>query len=145
MDLGNKLVLGALVISLLFIMVGHIFRDKIQAVLKQPLYKLEKKIVFDWWSVSHLLLWSFIGFIKPGNSMVAFLFGVGFEIFEDSMASDKNTQSVNCPNKNALGGLMCNGKPDGYWYGKVDDVFSNMVGYMIGETVRTKFYPYLII
>ena len=71
------------------------------------------------------------------------MFGVCFEIFEDSLASDENTQLVKCPTKGA--NIMCNGVQDGFWYGKADDLFSNIVGYIIGNAVRTTFYPNLII
>ena len=145
MDLDNKLIVGVLVISMIFIMVGHIYKDQVQSILKQPLFELKNKIVFDWWSVTHLLLWSFIGFVKPNHPLSAFTFGIAFEILEDALSSNKNTQLVKCPNKGPVNKIMCNGVQDGFWYGKADDLFSNIVGYIIGNSIRTTFYPGLII
>ena len=77
-----------------------------------------------------------------------FTAGVFFEIFEDGMASDETTQLVNCTYKkernSVIGGIMCNGVQDGYWYGKVDDIFMNLLGYVVGQAIRTTCYPNII-
>ena len=142
MELSNKLVLGAFVASIIFIMIGHIYKDAIQTVLKTEIYTIEK-ITFDYWSVSHFLLFAFIGFVKPHHQLSFFTIGCLFELFEDGMASDENTQIVNCINNNK--NIMCNGIQDGYWYGKADDVIVNLFGYIVGQSIRTTLYPNLII
>ena len=143
--LADKLVIGAFIVSILFIIIGHEFRDKIQEKLKHPLYKL-KEVVFDWWSVTHFMLFAFFGFIKPNYPFSFFAAGILFEVFEDGMASDESTQLVNCPKeKNSLiGKIMCNGVQDSYWYGKLDDIFMNLTGYVFGQAIRTTWFPNLI-
>ena len=145
LQLSDKLVIGAMVISILFIMIGHEFRDQIQSLLKRPIYKL-KEVVFDWWSVSHFLLFAFFGFVKPNYPFSFFAAGILFEVFEDGMASDESTQLVNCPEKknSFIGRIMCNGQQDSYWYGKLDDIFMNLTGYVFGQAIRTTFLPNLI-
>jgi hypothetical protein len=135
MELANKLVLGALVVSFLFILVGHICKDAIQSVLKKEIVTLEN-VTFDCWSVLHFLLFAFIGFVKPNYPLSFFTLGCLFEIFEDCLSSDENTKLVLCPSK-GIKNIMCNGIQDGYWYGKADDIFSNLIGYIVGQSFRT--------
>lgn len=141
-SLANRIVLGATIISIIFIMVGHIYRDQVQNLLKNPLYKVDEFFI-DWWSVSHFLLFSLFGFVKPGYPFTSFICGIAFEVFEDSMASDETTQIVDCISnkKSVIGGIMCNGYEDSYWYAKLDDIFINLLGYIVGQAIRTTFYP----
>jgi len=39
---------------------------------------------------------------------------------------------------------MCNGFQDSYWYGKLDDIFINLLGYVTGQAIRTTCYPDII-
>lgn len=146
MELVNKLVLGAFIVSMIFIMVGHIYRDQVQSVLKKEIITLEK-VTFDYWSITHFLLFAFMGFIKPDYALSFFTIGCLFEIFEDFLSSNENTQLVNClSNPNQIKKhILCNGIQDGYWYGKADDVFSNLLGYVVGQAVRKTFFRSLII
>jgi len=136
----QQLVLGATIVALLFIIVGHIFRDSIQSVLKQPLCKVES-FNLDWWSVTHFMLFAFFGFVMPGYPLSFFSLGVLFEVFEDGMSSDETTQLVDCTGKKDkfIHTIMCNGFPDSYWYGKADDVVVNLLGYIVGQAIRTTF------
>ena len=56
-----------------------------------------------------------------------------WEIFEDFLASNKNTQLYNCKYKK---GFWCNGIQDGYWYYKLDDIIFNTYGYLVGQAIR---------
>ena len=127
--------------SLTFIMVGHEYRDQIQSLLKQKYVDLPKDDI-DRWSLSHLFFWMIIGFIKPGYHMTTFTIGAGFEIFEDYMAADHNTQLADCKSTPIDPGtgkrkFFCSGRQDDYWYAKHSDVFWNLFGYTIGSAVRT--------
>ncbi len=139
----NQLVCGIFLISLIFIMVGHVFREQVQNALKQKLFHV-KAFDIDWWSVTHLLLYMLIGFIKPGFTLTFFVIGILFEVFEDMCASDSATQLLDCVNpakKNSIcGKIMCNGFDDSYWYGKFDDIFANLLGYVIGNSIRTTYF-----
>ena len=143
LDHPNKLVVGAIIVSLIFIIVGHFYRDQIQSRLKQPLMHV-KEFDLDWWSVTHFMLFAFFGFVKPGYPLSFFTIGALFEVFEDGCASDANTQLVDCVGGNKSGlacGVMCNGFSDSYWYGKFDDIFANLLGYVVGQALRYAFGP----
>jgi hypothetical protein len=139
----NKLVVGASCFAIMFILIGHIYKDKIQSVLKTELLSIDK-ITFDYWSVSHFLLFAFFGFVKPGYTFSFFTMGCAFEVFEDCLASDLNTQLTKCPSNNIKSVFMCNGIQDGYWYGKIDDIFSNLIGYVVGQSIRLTFFNNII-
>jgi hypothetical protein len=139
----NRLVLGAIVISIIFIMIMHICKEQIQNILQTQLYTI-KEVVIDLWSVTHFFIYAFFGFVKPGYPMSFFAMGSVFEIFEDGLASDETTQMVNCKKKSLLSNIMCNGVQDSYWYGKIDDIFVNLLGYVTGQAIRTTCYPNII-
>jgi hypothetical protein len=84
----------------------------------------------------------FIGFVKPDHAITFFVLGILFEIFEDGMASDSETQSINCVGvkKSILQRVMCNGMEDSYWYGKIDDIAFNLIGYTIGQAIRKTYF-----
>jgi hypothetical protein len=136
---ANKLIIGAFVFAVIFIMIGHIYKEQIQSLLKHPLYTV-KSFDLDYWSVTHFLLFAFIGFVKPEHVMTFFSIGVAFEIFEDGMASDATTQLINCKDKNVkrsmTGDIFCKGYEDSYWYGKADDIIINLLGYLTGQGMR---------
>ena len=142
----HNYIYGVFVISMLFIIIGHIYREQIQSVLKQPLINVPS-CVLDWWSVLHFLLFAIFGFIEPNRHLLFSTLSIVFETFEDGMSSDTNTQLIDCKkNKNSLlGKIQCNGYEDSYWYGKWDDVFVNILGYIIGSSIRTSYFPTLII
>jgi len=85
------------------------------------------------------------GFLKPGYSLTFFTMGVIFEVFEYGLSSDKNTQLVNCIDnkKNILSKILCRGIEDSYWYAKIDDIAVNLIGYIVGQAIRTTFFKNL--
>jgi hypothetical protein len=128
------------VLALVFIMFGHVYRDQVQLALKREFVKLPATS-FDWWSVSHFLLFGIMGFIIPNFHTTFFLLGTGFEIFEDMLSGDKTTQLSDCTNVSNKSNIMCKFSiNDDYWYAKWDDVFVNLAGYTIGSSLRTTFY-----
>ena len=136
----RNLVLGAIVVSLLFVMTGNIYKNSFQNILKKPLLHINA-FHLDWWSVSHFLLYLFFGFVMPGYPLSFFTMGVIFEIFEDAMANDESTKLVNCNTKapNLIHKIMCNGSKDSYWYSNVSDIAINLFGYVVGQAIRTTF------
>ena len=137
------IVIVLIVFALVFIMVGHEYRDEIQSVLKRKYLDLPKDDI-DRWSLSHLFLFMLIGFIKPNYHLTAFTVGAVFEVFEDYMASDVHTQLADCTNpiepSTNKRKFFCNGRQDDYWYAKHSDVFWNLFGYTIGSAIRTQFF-----
>lgn len=125
------------IVAISFIMMGHIYREQVQLALKQEFVKLPST-TFDWWSVSHALLFGIFGFLIPNRHLTFFTVGAGFEVFEDMLSSNKSTQLSNCMTKDRDSKLMCQFSiDDDYWYAKWDDVFVNLLGYTVGSALRT--------
>ena len=55
---ANKLIVGAMVVSFIFIMIGHIYKEQIQDLFLKPLYA-NQFFTLDWWSVTHFVLYAF--------------------------------------------------------------------------------------
>ena len=126
-------------VALLFIIVGHSYRDEIQTKLKKDFIKLPATTV-DWWSVSHIILYAIFGFLIPDRHSTFLLIGVIFEIVEDMLSSDKTTQLINCLDANNKNNIMCKFSINNdYWYGKWDDIFMNLLGYTFGSSMRNTF------
>ena len=140
------IILMLIIFALIFIMIGHKYRESIQLRLKYNLVVLPKTTL-DWWSISHFVLFFLFGIFEPGHHAKFFTIGAGFEIIEDMLASDKTTQLVDCTNpinkdrykSYFISRLYCNGLQDDYWYGKWDDIFVNLAGYVAGSALQTQY------
>jgi hypothetical protein len=126
-------------VALVFIVFGHVYREEVQLALKQPFVELPAT-TFDWWSVSHAVLFGLFGFLIPNWHFAFFTIGCMFEVVEDMLSGDESTQLADCmTNKESK--LMCSlSINDDYWYAKWDDVFVNLLGYTVGSSIRTTFY-----
>jgi len=133
------IILVFLAVAMVFIVIGHKYRDKIQLVLKQDLAKFPESSI-DWWSISHFVLFLICGLIIPGYPLTFFTIGVSFELIEDYLSSNENTLLENCnpPTKpNGEPKAWCKGLPDGYWYMNPTDPWVNLTGYIIGSAIRS--------
>ncbi len=134
---------GALIIlSVLFIIVGHRYHGTVQAAMKQPLVDLPKTN-WDWWSLSHFALFLIMGYVMPGRAFQFFALGALFEVWEDYMAHDKHTQLATCgggdvTQNTVVKKLWCGATNDPYYYAKWDDPFINLAGYVLGEYLRRR-------
>jgi len=127
----------ACLLSLVFIEVGHMYREQVQLVLKREFMRLPAVSV-DYWSVSHFLLFAFMGFALPDYHLTFCTIGAAFEVVEDGLSSDATTQLADCVNDKSS--LLCKTSiNDNYWYAKWDDVFANLLGYTVGSACRTVF------
>jgi hypothetical protein len=128
------------IVALLFIMFGHMYRDQVQTALKKEFVKLPAT-TFDWWSISHAVLFGIFGFLIPNFHTTFFTLGIGFEIVEDMLSSDATTQLSDCMCPDKREKIMCRFSiNDDYWYAKWDDIFVNLAGYSLGSSLRTTFY-----
>jgi hypothetical protein len=129
------------IVSIIFICVGHKYRDEIQLVLKRDLINLPATTI-DYWSVMHFALYVIVGFMFPGYPVAALLVGTSFEVGEDLLSSKTNTQFADCNNQtSALAKFWCNaGYDDGYWYMNWSDIFVNLFGYIAGSSLRETFF-----
>lgn len=133
------------ILALLFILVGHVYKDKIQSVLKYELCKFPECSI-DYWSISHFMLFGVFGFLIPNYPLSAFAIGARFEFAEDYLASDNNKLFADCSSpcgkdtlctKQTPRRFWCNGIQDGYWYSNMTDSWVNLTGYVIGSALRT--------
>jgi len=133
--------IALIIVALAFIIYGNYYREKIQDMLEQELIKFPECTI-NWWSVSHLILYSIFGFLIPNHPLTFFTIGVGFEIVEDYLSSDATTVLANCTKLDSkVHNLMCNGSiNDSYWYCNVTDPWVNITGYIIGSAIRTTFF-----
>jgi hypothetical protein len=137
-----------IVIVMAFIMLGHIYQEAIQQPLKTPLMRICGQTL-DYWSVSHFFFYLIIGYLCPDHFIFWAIIGTGFELTEDLLAADHNTQLVNCKDCKTKGKetyaqkIWCNGIQDDFWYSAPSDPFVNMIGYACGELLRTgRFRPW---
>lgn len=127
------------ILALLFIMYGHEHREEVQSALKGEFLKLPSTN-FDWWSVTHFVMYGIFGFLIPNYHATFFTIGCAFEVFEDMLSGDKSTQLADCTKRERRSNIMCLfSNNDDYWYAKWDDVFVNLLGYTMGSSVRTTF------
>jgi hypothetical protein len=141
---NEHIVVCLMVLSLIFIEIGHFYRDQVQTRLKEPLVKIPP-IVLDWWSLFHFLLFAVFGFLIPNRHLAFFTIGLLFEIFEDGMSSDSTTQLVKCTDpkikhETMIGGIFCRGWNDSYWYMAISDPIVNLCGYVVGSSLRTSMF-----
>ena len=117
----NLLFIVPMILAMVFIMIGHVYRDQVQLLLKREFMKFPE-CSLDWWSVSHFLLYCYFGFLFPGEPLKWFLMGVGFELFEDYLSSNKETQLCDCSGGKSF---WCNGLENDYWYMNPSDPWVN--------------------
>ncbi len=127
-----------LIVSLLFIIVGHKYRDSIQKPLKYAIVKLPKSTI-DLWSISHVLLYAILAYLLPTKLFELMILGIIWELTEDLLASRENTQIINCKakNKSIFSKIWCKGSIENdYWYAKHDDIMWNCIGIITGYFIH---------
>jgi hypothetical protein len=134
--LHDAILLG---VSLAFICIGHIYQQQIQAVLKTRIFQW-KFIDCDFWSLTHFGLFFYLGYRRPNQFWLYFIIGVGWELIEDYLSSNKDTKLINCLLPRNQKHLWCNGIQDDYWYGKYDDILFNTAGFLLGALLKTYQY-----
>ncbi len=131
------------VIATIFIMIGHVYPDKIQALLKKPFLVLPESTA-DWWSLSHFLLFGFLAFMYPHFICELFVISVVWEIIEDALAPPHSKMLIDCDKKysnsiqSSFQSMWCGhlAREKDYWYAKWDDVFWNSLGILVGYGLR---------
>jgi hypothetical protein len=127
------------IVALVFIMIGHVYRERVQLALKKEFVKLPAVSV-DWWTISHIGLYTIFGFLIPNKHSTFLAIGVLFELVEDMLSSNETTQLTDCTKLDNKNHPMCKlSINDGYWYAKWDDIFANVLGYTLGSSIKTTF------
>jgi hypothetical protein len=141
-QLELKIAFSLTVVSLVFIMIGHVYPDKIQSKLKNVLFTLPQTDI-DWWSVSHFVYFGILGYLFPNYLFELFIIGILWEVIEDGLTDSNKKQLLDC-NKEYNGAtkhfkhLWCKvfARDGDYWYGKWDDIFANLLGMVVGAFIR---------
>tara|TARA_Y100000385_G_C12780341_1_gene503237 strand:- start:99 stop:509 length:411 start_codon:yes stop_codon:yes gene_type:complete len=97
--------------------------------LEKPLFN-----IFDGWAISHFLLFTLVGYLHPDLFILALLFGILWELFE-SYSGKFKPELLNGWGNCHFGDKLTDN--DGWWYGKVSDIFVNSFGYLLGQYLKT--------
>lgn len=121
-----------------FVLIMLIFLSKpIQNKMKTNLF-----VIFgaelDFWSVSHFLLYIYFGYSFPEFFLEFLIIGCIWELIEITFSKDFFMKLIN-GNNGAISNKITNHvKESNYWYGKVDDIFVNMSGFLVGMFLAKK-------
>ena len=125
----NKKFIIPIIIAIVFIIFGHYYPQNIQ----KPMINNKVVIDIDIWSLTHFILFMYFGIIFPNKLFLFFMIGILWELFEDYLSKKSTTQMADC--KGNPRQFWCKGYEDGYWYGKMDDIFVNTFGYLLGTYI----------
>ena len=116
----------------IIIIVGNIFKSTVQQKMKTSLFNFAG-IDIDGWSISHVLLYIYFGYNFPMYFAEFLIIGTIWEIFENLFCKESFEKIINSRDSD---NFFCNNirqfNSCDYWYGKVDDVAMNMIGFVIG-------------
>lgn len=127
------------IICLLLIVLGNVFKSGIHKKMKITLLNIGC-VDIDGWSISHLILYSYFGYHFPDYFAEFLIIGAVWELFESFFCKESLNRFIGCQDSNnkfcrTLGKLnSCD-----YWYGKVDDVVVNMIGFVFGAWLKQRF------
>lgn len=133
-----------LIVILVAVMIGHYGNDFIKGFNKVTLFKIGDS-EFDLWSLSHVLLYVYFGYFFPEFFLEFLIIGSLWELYESTFCSKAFLKFFNCNNtdpvekKNLLCKLIGNINNCGYWYGKLEDIPCNMLGFVIGALLSKKY------
>lgn len=87
----------------------------------------------DGWTLSHVLYFSYMGFLFPTYIYELIILGIFWELFEEGfgllgLLYPNNTLMKNC--------FEDYNHPGRWWYGKKEDILANMIGLLIGLLLR---------
>jgi hypothetical protein len=100
----------------------------------------------DGWAMTHLFLWTFLGFWYPGRYLQALGISLAWEGFEDTLGRTRIT--VGGSRLQLIGHVddeTCTHTDDSdeqFWYGRyTTDTAYNLMGYIIGSALAKRFWP----
>lgn len=108
----------------------------IQAAMKHKIIEFAG-IRMDIWSISHILLYMYFGYVFPDYFAEFFIIGIIWELFESSFHRDTFDKLIGCHNSvSQICEFISKIKPYDFWYGKCDDIIMNMLGFTIGVIIK---------
>lgn len=123
------------IIIILVIMIGSTFSEPVQSNLESSLFKIGE-LGFSWWSISHVILYAYFGFLFPGYFFEFLFLGIVWEVFETTYCREFVWNVIGCSNSdNWLCNSLNRNRDCRYWYGKIDDIAMNTIGFVIGAII----------
>lgn len=135
----NKNFYIPIIICLVLVAFGYFSKITMQNNMKVELFNFFGMKI-DWWSISHLVLYIYFGYHFPQYFVEFLVIGTLWEIFESSFCKESFAKLIGCQGSNNSFCQKIN-KIRGcdYWYGKVDDIVVNIIGFVIGAMLAKKF------
>lgn len=97
----------------------------------------------DYWGVLHTLFFGLLGFLFPNRHLKYIAIGALWEIIEGYIGC-VNSGSVFINLFGGWGKITKDSPKRDWYYGRMSDVVFNTIGYSIGSSIRTKYYPGVI-
>lgn len=89
----------------------------------------------DVWSVTHVLLFFLFGLLYPNKHILFLMLGIGWELTETYLGKYKITvNDISFLLRNDIS--IAEHNNESYWYGRTEDIGFNMIGYIVGDTLR---------
>ena len=137
--LTNKKFYIPIIFALLLIAIGYFSKITVQSKMKRELFSIGG-IRIDWWSISHLILYVYFGYFFPEYFIEFLIIGSLWELFESTFCKESFVGLIGCRNsENYLCKSINKFRGCDYWYGKIDDVVINMIGFVIGALLAKKY------
>ena len=127
-----------IIICLVLVVIGGLYNDIFQKYMKITLFDIAG-IRIDLWSISHLILYIYFGYHFPDYFAEFLIIGTVWEVLESTFFKHSMKRIVKCDDnsKNLLCQYVAKLRGSEYWYGKIDDVGMNMLGFVIGACWST--------
>ncbi len=112
----HKRVLPVIIITVVYIFIAGFLPRDFQVGPEQPLFHVFGDLIpVSWWRISHLLLHMWFGYWFPYDFWVFFILGIMWEVTEWLLGKIHNQK---------------------YWYGTVEDIFMNVIGFNLGAAIK---------
>ena len=124
------------IVVIILIIIGSYLKYT-QKIMTKKLFNLFG-VKVDWWSISQIILYVYFGYTFPEYFVEFLIIGIFWELFESFCSNGKEyiEELLSCQDSN---NIICTYlkkiSDNNYWYGKIDDIFMNMFGFLIGVTL----------
>lgn len=126
------------IVAIALIVFGHVYESVVQGTMNVTLFKVGGMEI-DWWAFSHFLLYAYFGYYFPDYFIEFFIIGTLWEIFEGALCHKSFYHLLNCKNSNNFICQRLNEIGDcKYWYGRIDDIVMNTLGFVVGMVISKK-------
>ena len=124
-----------IIICLLLVIAGQ-FLKPIYGKMKNVLFTFQG-IIVDWWSISHIILYIYFGYKFPNSFAEFLIIGSIWEVIEAFLCRENFEKITQCrDSENIVCRNMRKFNSCDYWYGRIDDVAMNMIGFTIGAAIH---------